>query len=312
MKLREGTGKRTVSIIIAYFLIYVVWGSTYYFIGVALKGFSPFLLGALRFTVAGLVLLSWCWCRGEPVLKKTLIRKSAVSGIVLLFIDMAVVMLAQKYVSSSLVAIVASSTAIWIMALDVPMWSRNFCNPAVLAGIVIGFLGVTLLYFEQFNQSSNLNNHSEYGILLLLFGCISWALGTLYAKYRSSGEEEVNAFAGSAWQMIFASLMFWICAGFSGNIAGTDLDTVPVSSWLSLIYLIVFGSILAYSAYIWLLKVRPATEVATHVYVNPFVAVVIGMTFGKEIVTWVQIAGLIVILFSVMLINKKKKIRNDK
>lgn len=141
MKLREGTGKRTVSIIIAYFLIYVVWGSTYYFIGVALKGFSPFILGALRFTVAGLTLLSWCWCRGEPVFKKTLIRKSAVSGIVLLFIDMAVGMLAQKYVSSSLVAIVASSTAIWIMALDAPMWSRN--RPGHSTGLIVAVINLS-------------------------------------------------------------------------------------------------------------------------------------------------------------------------
>lgn len=92
-----GMGNRKLSIIIAYFLIYVVWGSTYYFIGVALQGLPPFLLGAFRFTTAGLFLLFWCWYRGESVFKKSLINKSAISGIVLLFIDMAVVMLAQKY-----------------------------------------------------------------------------------------------------------------------------------------------------------------------------------------------------------------------
>lgn len=299
--------KRKLSIIIAYFLIYVVWGSTYYFIGVALKGLPAFLLGAFRFTTAGLLLLAWCYYRGEPVFKKSLIKKSAVSGIVLLFIDMAVVMLAQKYVSSSLVAIIASSTAIWIMALDAPMWKRNFRSPGVILGIVIGFLGVTMLYVEQFSFDNQPGEHREYGVLLLIFGCISWALGTLYAKYRSSGEEEVNAFAGSAWQMLFASAAFWICAVISGDVVNTDLGTVPTTSWLSLVYLIIFGSIMAYSAYVWLLKVRPATEVGTHAYVNPFVAVFLGMTLGNENVTWIQIAGLIVILLSVMLINRKKK-----
>ena len=87
----------------------------------------------------------------------------------------------------------------------------------------------------------------------------------------------------------------------------TDFGNVPTTSWLSLAYLVTFGSILAYSAYIWLLKIRPTTEVATHAYVNPFVAVFLGMTLGNEDVTWVQIAGLIIILISVMLINKKKK-----
>lgn len=300
--------KKKLSIIIAYFLIYVVWGSTYYFIGVALRGLPPFLLGAFRFTAAGLLLLAWCWYRGEPIFKKSLIKKSAISGIVLLFIDMAVVMLAQQYVSSSLVAIIASSTAIWIMALDAPMWKKNFRSPTVITGIIIGFLGVLMLYVEQFSLDGQTHEHTEYGVLLLVVGCISWALGTLYAKYRSSGEEEVNAFAGSAWQMLFASAMFWLCAAVNGDITGTDLSAVPTTSWYSLVYLIICGSIMAYSAYVWLLKVRPATEVGTHAYVNPFIAVFIGTTFGHEHVTWIQIAGLIIILLSVFFIQRRKKV----
>jgi drug/metabolite transporter (DMT)-like permease len=294
-------------VIIAYFLIYVVWGSTYYFIGVALRGLPPFLLGAFRFTIAGLLLLAVCGLRKEPVFRAGLVKKSAVSGIVLLFIDMAVVMLAQRYVSSSLVAIVASSTAIWIMALDVPMWKKNFCSPSVVVGIVVGFLGVVMLYLEQFASESGAGQNSEYGILLLVGGCISWALGTLYAKYRSSGAEQVNAFAGSAWQMLTASAMFWVFALASGDLARTDLSAVPAASWLSLAYLIVFGSILAYSAYVWLLKVRPATEVATHAYVNPFVAVFLGTVLGGERVTWVQMAGLVVILGSVALVGYRSR-----
>ena len=299
-----------ISIVAAYFLIYVVWGSTYYFIGVALKGLPPFLLGAIRFSFAGLILLGWCLLRGEPVFRKNLIKKSAITGIVLLFIDMAVVMLAQQYVSSSYVAIIASSTAIWIMALDVPMWKRNFRNLATVIGIVAGFLGVLMLYIEQL-EPDEIHKHREYGTLILVFGCISWALGTLYAKYHSSSAEEVNAFAGSAWQMLFASGMFWICSFVSGDIH-TDLTQVPVSAWLSLAYLVVFGSIFAYSSYVWLLKVRPATEVATHAYVNPFIAIFFGKTFGKEQITIVQIIGLIVILFSVMLVSKKSPKKNDK
>jgi drug/metabolite transporter (DMT)-like permease len=300
---QPATGRRKTFILVAYFLIYVVWGSTYYFIGVALKGFPPFMLGAFRFSVAGLILLALCSFRDEKIFRKRLVKKSAISGVVLLFVDMAVIMLAQKYVSSSLVAIVASSTAIWIMALDVPMWKKNFRSPAVIIGIVTGFLGVMMLYFEQFRLENHSQEHGEYGVLLLVFGCVSWALGTLYAKYRSCGEESVNAFAGSSWQMIFASAMFWICAVLTGETVDTDLNAVPAVSWFSLAYLIVFGSILAYSAYLWLLKVRPATEVATHAYVNPLVAIVLGMTLGNETVTLIQFGGLIVILISLTLIT---------
>jgi drug/metabolite transporter (DMT)-like permease len=163
---------------------------------------------------------------------------------------------------------------------------------------------VILLYAEQLG-TNNMDTHSEHGIIILVFGCISWAAGTLYAKYRSSGEEDVNAFAGSAWQMLVAGAMFWICAFAGGDASSTDFAAISVSSWLSLVYLIVFGSILTYSAYIWLLKVRPATEVGTHAYVNPLVAVCLGKTLGKENVTIVQIAGLIIILLSVMFINRK-------
>ena len=130
--------------------------------------------------------------------------------------------------------------------------------------------------------------------------------GTLYAKYRSSREEEVNAFAGSAWQMLFASVMFWICAVVNGDVREADLSTVSVTSWFSLLYLISFGSLLAYSAYVWLLKVRPAAEVGTHAYVNPFIAVLLGVSFGNEQVTFVQLSGLLVILLGVMLISRKR------
>jgi drug/metabolite transporter (DMT)-like permease len=291
-------------VVTAYFLIYVVWGSTYFLIGVAIRDFPPFLLGAFRFTAAGLLLLAWCFWRGEKVFKRSLIRKSMISGIVLLFIDMAVVMLAQQYLSSSFVAIVASSTAIWIMAFDARAWRHNFRNPFVVAGIVIGFMGVTALYVEQLLSDAATNRTGGYGVLILVLGCISWALGTLYAKYRSSKEEEVNAFAGSAWQMIFAAVMFWLCATVNGDVTGTDLAGIASNAWFALVYLVVFGSILAYSAYVWLLKVRPATEVGTHAYVNPFIAVFIGVTVGGEQVSYVQIAGLVVILLSVAMVGR--------
>lgn len=295
--------KRKLSVVLAYFLIYFVWGSTYYFIGVALRDIPTFLLGALRFSVAGILLLAICACRGEKVLHPQLIRRSAVSGIVLLFVDMAVIMLAQRYVSSSLVAIVASSTALWIMLLDVTMWEKNFKNLRMVAGMIIGFSGVGMLYIEQLFSDTAVFTHSEYGIMILIGGCISWALGTLYTKYRSSEAEETYAFAGAAWQMIFASIMFWICSLVSGDYIRLNIVSIQASTWLSLVYLIVFGSLLAYTAYVWLLKVRPASEVATHAYVNPVVAVLIGTCWGHEHVTTLQLAGLIIILISLLLVE---------
>lgn len=292
-------------VVIAYFLIYIVWGSTYYFIGVCLRDLPPFVLGAVRFSVAGGALLAVCRWRGERLLNKKLVLKSAVCGIVLLFIDQAVIMFAQRFVSSSLVAIVASSTAVWIMLLDVPAWLRNFKSLATVSGMLLGFLGVALLYAEQLLTEGQNGAHSEYGVLLLVGGCVSWACGTLYSKYGSSAEEEVGGLAGAAWQMVSASVVFGLCAGVTDGFADVDLPSVSMSTWLSLAYLIIFGSLMAYTAYVWLLKVRPASEVATHAYVNPVVAVVLGAGLGGERVTAVQLAGLAVILLSLALVNRK-------
>lgn len=240
-------------VITAYLMIYVVWGSTYYFIGTALQGFPPFLLGGMRFCTAGLLLLLAGRARGEDIFRGPLVRKSAVSGIILLFVDMAVVMLAQQYLSSSLVAIIASSTAIWIIALDVPMWRRNFRSISVFAGIAAGFLGVGLLFAEQLGREEG-GGQGAHGILLLVFGCVSWALGTLYAKYRSCAEEAVNNVGGAAWQMLAAGVMFWCWALVRKEPENMDWEEVPASAWLSLLYLVLFGSVLAYTSYIWLLE----------------------------------------------------------
>lgn len=294
-----------VAIIVAYFLIYVVWGSTYYFIGVCLRDFPPFVLGTLRFVVAGTILLVACKVRGEQLFRRGLILKAAVCGIVLLFVDQGVIMFAQRYVSSSLVAIMASSTAVWIMLLDVPQWRRNFRSVSTVAGIVLGFIGVAMLYLEQLNMQRPGGSHYEYGVLLLIGGCISWACGTLYSKYHIRDNGDEGGLASSAWQMLGAGLVFALCAGLSGDFSRLQLSAVSSVSWLSLSYLIVFGSMMAYTAYIWLLRVRPATEVATHAYVNPVVAIVIGAGLGHEDVTLIQLAGLAVILISVMMVNRK-------
>ena len=305
------TESSPIQIIFAYFLIYVVWGSTYYFIGYALNDFPPFLLGAIRFSIAGVILLSWRYYKGVNVFEKSLVKKSAISGLVLLFIDMAVIMLAQSYVTSSLVAIIASSTTIWILLLDFPMWKKNFRNPFTIVGIILGFLGVLLLYLEQY-LSENIEDIHNKGIYILIFGCISWALGTLYTKYFSMREATVDAFSGAAWQMIFASVMFWIFALSRKELATVNLRAIPVSSWAAVVYLIIFGSIFAYTAYIWLLKVRPAAEVATHAYVNPVIAIILGVSLGNELVTGIQIGGLVLILVSVSLVRLNKKRANEK
>jgi len=302
------THKKTssLSIIIAYLLIYIVWGSTYFFIHIALQGFPPFLLGAIRFTTAGLLLLAWCKRVKEPIWDKQLIKTAAITGVLLLFIDMGLVMKAQQYIHSSLVAIVASSTAIWILLLDKKMWKVNFKNWNTIAGVLIGFIGVVMLFSEQlvlsFQEAGNSNK--AIGMILLILGTLTWATGSVYSKY--SKQAKGVTFASAAWQMLIAGTLFWIAAFVHNDVQQFNIQKVPHSAWLAIGYLIIFGSILAFTSYTWLLKVRPATEVSTHAYVNPLVAVFLGSTFANEAITLIQIIGLVIILCGVALINLVK------
>ena len=202
----------------------------------------------------------------------------------------------KTFLSSNVVSVIVSNI-IYFSPYRLPS------DIYTVLGMLAGFIGVGMLYMEQLSLETGSAVHSEYGILILIGGCISWALGTLYAKYRSSGAEEVNAFAGSAWQMLSASALFWICSLAIGECSEMEVRSVGSEAWLSLLYLILFGSLLAYSAYVWLLKVRPATEVATHAYVNPVVAVILGVYIGHEKVSALQLAGLAVIISSVILVE---------
>ena len=297
------------AVFLAYFMIYVVWGSTYYFIGEALAGLPPFLLGALRFSIAGGLILGFAHWRGENVWRPALVRSSAVCGMLLLFTDMAVIMLAQQYISSSLEAILAASTLIWITLMDVPMWRRNFRSPGVVFGVVGGMVGVLMLYWGELTEPVGRNG--DFGVLFFMIACFAWSLGSLISKYRASVHEEVNAWSGTAWQMLAAAAAFWVCSVCLGEPAGLQWAQVPWRVWGSLAYLVVFGSILAYSSYVWLLKIRPATEVGTHAYANPFVAIVLGSCVGEEVISASQWAGLSVILLSLFLVDRFCPLNNE-
>lgn len=298
-----------VAVLTAYFMIYVVWGSTYFFIGEAMRYFPPYVLGAVRFTTAGLLLLTYAKCRGEQIFCPAMMRVSVPCGMIMLFTDMTVIMLSQKYISSSLEAVLAASTMIWITLFNVRRWRYNFCNYRVPLGLVGGFIGVALLYLHELSVP---DSRGEIGVLIFLGGMVAWALGSLFIKYYASTQEHVNAWSGTAWQMFAAGLAFLATAYFSGEASATRWGSIPWQGWAHVGYLALFGSICAYTSYVWLLKVRPATEVATHAYANPFIAILLGACFGGEQILPMQWAGLAMIIASLVLINNRHKGRHRK
>jgi drug/metabolite transporter (DMT)-like permease len=292
-------------VIIAFATVYIVWGSTYFFIKMAVAGFPPLLLGALRFVMAGLLLMVWCVIKGEKIFVKQNILHAAVSGFLLLVIGNGAVIWAEQTLPSAMVAIMVTSPPIWFVLLDKPNWGTNFKSKSTIAGLIIGFIGVILLFRDQIADvfGSSAGPSKLPGMILLLFGTLGWASGSLYSKhYNTKGSVSVN----TAWQMLAAG-MFFLPSSFLNNEMGkVQWNAIPAHSWYALAYLIVFGSIAAFSAYVWLLQVRPATQVGTYAYVNPVIAVLLGVIFAGEHVNMIQVLGLVVILSSVLLINLSK------
>jgi drug/metabolite transporter (DMT)-like permease len=295
----------TLLVVLAFATVYIVWGSTYFFIQKALTGFPPFFLGAFRFTTAGLLMLLWSLSQGENVFSARAIRPAAITGLLLLFIGNGVVIWVEQFLPSAMVAIMISSSPLWFILLDKPKWSENLSNKSTIVGLLIGFAGVVLLFSEKIMVSmSSLNSSRDlFAMALVVFGSMAWAGGSLYSKYNSGTN---SATVNSTWQMLAAGIAFLPGSIISGELDNLDLAAIPTDAWLAAAYLIVFGSIAAFSAYVWLLKVQPATKVSTYAYVNPVVAVLLGIFFANESISMLQIIGLMIILGSVLLINLHK------
>jgi len=292
-------------VIIAFATVYLVWGSTYFFIKLAVDGFPPFLLGALRFFTAGILLLIWCAFKGEQIFVKRNIIHAAVSGFLLLVVGNGAVIWAEQTLPSAMVAIMVSSPPIWFVLLDKPNWGTNFKSKSTIFGLIIGFIGVILLFSEQIGSMFGTSTGPSKlpGMLLLLAGTLGWASGSLYSKHNNTkGSVSVN----TAWQMLAAGIVFIPSSFFHNEVQTLNWQAIPAHSWYALLYLVVFGSIAAFSAYVWLLQVRPATQVSTYAYVNPVIAVILGVLFAHESVTLLQVGGLVIILGSVLLINLSK------
>ncbi|SEF68300.1 EamA family transporter [Sphingobacterium lactis] len=308
------------TVIFAYLVVYIVWGSTFFFIEKALHAFPPFVLGSIRFIIAGTLLMGYCWLKGYKLYIKKPVRDAATVGFLLLFVDMAAIIWSEQYISSAIVSILSAATAIWFIILDKPKWKENFSSIPTLLGLILGFLGVVMLFAEQIfgAEAAGANSDKKLtAMIVMTLGTIGWTVGSLISKYSKNSdkkkaeeetaqpkeEEDLNVMVKTAWQMVVAGTTFTLVALLNGEYKTFDFQAVPTEYWGAMIYLALMGSILAFSCYIYLLQVRPATEVSTYAYVNPIVALILVHFFTDHIVSRMQIIGLAVVLFSVLLMN---------
>lgn len=291
-----------IKIILAFLSIYLIWGTTFLAIAYSLEGFPPFTLSGLRFTIAGLLILLFQYKKGEKPNSVSNWKKNAVPGILVLSAGTGLVAWAEQYVSATEAAIVLAITPILFIVIDKANWKHNFSDKLLNIGLLFGFGGLLIFLKDSLLQNATDNNGIyrtvAFGILFL--SAILWVLGSLYSKKHKSGH---SIFLNVGQQLTVGGIGSLIIASLRGEWTQIQWASIPVSAWLALFYLVIFGSMVAYLSFIWLLSVKPPALVSTHTYINPVVAVIFGWLIAAEFISGWQLVGLSIILFGVLLTN---------
>jgi drug/metabolite transporter (DMT)-like permease len=297
------TGISKWKVMLAFAAVYIIWGSTYLAIIVALKNIPPFLMCGLRFFFAGLLLLIWCIQRKEAWPNGPSLKINSVCGILMLFGGTVSVAWGEQYLPSSLAAIIVTSLPFWFILLDKKQWHFYFSNKLLILGLLVGFAGVAVLvgFDKPVHPFAEAGRDMQLiAILGIVAGGLAWSGGSLLAKYKPTGN---SILMNAAMQLLVAGIFTLLVSGITGEWNTFSFNQVDTSSWMAVLYLTTFGSLVTYMCYLWLLKVRPAAQVSTYVYINPVVAVVLGALFLREQISWVQVLSLLIILGGVLLVN---------
>ncbi|MHB8717766.1 MAG: EamA family transporter [Candidatus Dormibacteria bacterium] len=281
-------------VVAAFAVVYVVWGSTYLFIRIAGESIPPLLMAGIRFVVAGGILYAATATRGEPAADPVGPRQwgaAAVAGALLLVGGNGMVSYGETFVASGTVALLVATVPLFVALFGGAFLGRRL-RPAAIAGIGIGLLGTTLLIRPG-------GGGDAAHMALVLVAPVAWAAGSLYSTRAPLPKRPLVT---TAMEMLTAGLMLIALAAAVGEFGSFHPDRVPLTAWLSLLYLIAFGSILAFSCYVWLLSEVPTTAVATYAYVNPVVAVFLGAVVLGEPVGATTLLAAAAIIVAVLLI----------
>jgi drug/metabolite transporter (DMT)-like permease len=292
-------------VVVAFALVYVLWGSTYLAIQISVQHLTPLVMGALRFTTAGAIMLGFRALCGHRILvgRRDLLRL-AIIGILLLITSNVVLAWAETYIPTGLAALFIAVTPLWFLILERITHSTDRLSPRGIAGIALGVVGVAILLWPDIAAYANFGlSHANFGArqlfgaALVLFSSVSWATGSVCAK---RWHVPIDPFTASGWQMLFAGLINGTLALLFGDLHRT---TWAANSLWAIFYLVIAGSLIGYTAYVWLLKNVPIAKVATYAYVNPIIALILGVVFHGEKMDGYMLAGSIVIILSVILVT---------
>jgi len=289
--------------ILAFAAIYIIWGSTYLGVHVALKSFPPFLLSALRLLIAGVSLLFFCKLRKEKMPAFADIKKNIVCGLVLFVGGITAVVWAQQFISSSLASIIIT-TPFWFIILDKKQWKLYFSSKWIITGLIVGLSGVALLIsFKKGRAGTGSEEMQLLSILVMIIGSFLWVAGSLYLKYKPIN---ASVYANTSIQFLSAGVFCVLISIISGEMAHTHVSAITTNAVVALLYLSIVSSLITFLAYMSLIKTQPAVVVSTYAYVNPLVATLLGWLFAGEQILSIQIVALFIILMGVLLVNVPK------
>lgn len=289
------------TVILAFGLVYLFWGSTYLAIDIAVQTIPPALMCAVRFTIAGTVMLAVCALTGHKVLySPRQIALAAVVGVLLLMGGNLTLSYAELTVPTGLAALIIAITPLWFLVLDSLLLGDHHISGRGKAGLALGILGLFVLFYPELTSKTALRHRELWASVSLLGGSFSWALGSVLSKRWQSG---MDGFSATGWQVLgagVANFLFALVAGDLSHVAWTPRGVGAV------MYLVVCGSWIGYTAYIWLLEHVPTSKVSTYAYVNPVVAVFLGWLILHEHVDKFILLGSAIVVLSVVLVTSAK------
>ena len=289
------TGQSRLLTLLAFVSIYFIWGSTYLAIRYAVETIPPLFVASSRHLIAGGLLFGWCWWRGLRPTRQQWVA-SIVLGVLFFVIGHGTLHWAQQTLPSGVAAFLIATEPIFV-AIILTATRRTRLTPTLLIGLLLGLLGVALFIGAdlQTGRSQMLSS------FVVLIGTASWSIGMVYSRSASLHPDGRMA---AAMSLLAGAVMLFLTGMATGEATNFDLALVSVKSLLALGYLAIAGSLVAYSAYFWLLSRYPPTLIATHTYVNPVVALVLGWAFAGEVLTPRFILGGVVVIAAIALVGR--------
>jgi drug/metabolite transporter (DMT)-like permease len=284
--------------LLAFAIIYFVWGSTYLAVRVGVREVPPLILAAMRFSVAGLILFAWVLARGERAPTAREWRSASLLGLVIFLFDYGLLFWAEQRVPSGIAAVMLATIPVFMALSEIIFLRTQRLTIRLALALLIGLGGVGVLVSRALSLGGAAID--KWGAVALIFAAISWSAASVLARKLPLPSSKVMS---SGAQMLAGGILLTIAAGAFGEFRNFHPGLVSRGVWFALLYLIVAGSIIGFTAYVWLIHHESPTKVGTYAYVNPIVAVLVGYFLGGEALSARTILGTVFILISVVVIT---------